>query len=532
MCGNAGDGGPATAANIYYPTAVNVDPGGAVYIADEVCRVRQIGADGLIRTVAGTGTCGYSGDGSLAANAMVTFVAGIGRDTSGNLYLADFDNNRIRKMVSVPATVAGAPTNVVATRANMSASVSWTAPADNGSAVTSYTVTASPGGAATTVSGAPPATTATVTGLTNGTSYTFTVAATNSVGTGSASAPSNAVTPATVPDAPTNVVATRANMSASVSWTAPANNGSAVTSYTVTASPGGAATTVSGAPPATSATVSGLTNGTTYTFTVKATNGVGQSPASAPSNAVTPATVPDAPTAVTATRGNMSASVTWTAPANNGSAVTSYTVTASPGGAATTVSGAPPATTATVTGLTNGTSYTFTVAATNSVGTGSASAPSNAVTPATVPDAPTNVVATSPTCRRRSPGPLSRTTAVLSSYTVTASPGGAATTVSGAPANERDGERPHQRNDLQLHRQGDQRRRPKSASAPSNAVTPATVPDGADRGHRLRGNMSASVTWTAPANNGSASYTVTASRSGAATTGRARLLPPPRRSPG
>ena len=133
-----------------------------------------------------------------------------------------------------------------------------------------------------------------------------------------------------------------------------------------------------------------MTNGTSYTFTVSASNCVGTGATSAPSNAVTPATVPDAPTAVTATRGNMSASVTWTAPANNGSAVTSYTVTASPGGAATTVSGAPPATTATVTGLTNGTSYTFTVAATNSVGTGSASAPSNAVTPADlVPGVPT-----------------------------------------------------------------------------------------------------------------------------------------------
>ena len=96
------------------------------------------------------------------------------------------------------------------------------------------------------------------------------------------------------------------------------------------------------------------------------------------------ATVPGAPSGVSATAGNGSASVSWTAPSSGGSAITSYTVTPYIGSAAqtpVTVSGSPPATTATVTGLTNGTSYTFTVSATNSVGTGPASSPSNAVTP-------------------------------------------------------------------------------------------------------------------------------------------------------
>src|SRR5260370_475230 len=87
------------------------------------------------------------------------------------------------------------------------------------------------------------------------------------------------------------------------------------------------------------------------------------------------------PNAETVTGGNDKASVSVTSPSNNGgSAITSYTVTSLPGGLTATVSA--PATTATVTGLSNGTSYTFTVVATNSVGNSVASSPSNAVTPA------------------------------------------------------------------------------------------------------------------------------------------------------
>ena len=273
----------------------------------------------------------------------------------------------------------GAPTGVSAIAGNASATVTWTAPAANGSPITGYTVTSNPDGVTQLAPAG--ATSATVSGLTNGTGYTFTVVATNGVGPGPASAPSAQVTPTapTAPDAPTGVSAIAGNASATVSWTAPAANGSPITGYTVTSNPDGVTQLAPAG--ATSATVSGLTNGTAYTFTVVATNGVGPGPASAPSAQVTPTapTAPDAPTGVSAIAGNASATVSWTAPAANGSPITGYTVTSNPDGVTQLAPAG--ATSATVSGLTNGTAYTFTVVATNGVGPGPASAPSAQVTP-------------------------------------------------------------------------------------------------------------------------------------------------------
>jgi hypothetical protein len=197
-------------------------------------------------------------------------------------------------------TPPAAPTGVTASAGNGNATVSWTAPANGGSAITSYTVTPFAGTtplAPATLTGAPPATTTTVTGLTNGTSYTFSVTATNTIGTGPSSAASNTVTPAppAVPAAPGAVTATAGTASAAVSWTAPANGGSAITSYIVTPYSGATAltpTTLTGSPPATTISVTGLTNGTAYTFTVRAANAIGTGPESAPSNSVTPSTAP------------------------------------------------------------------------------------------------------------------------------------------------------------------------------------------------------------------------------------------------
>jgi uncharacterized protein (TIGR02145 family) len=185
------------------------------------------------------------------------------------------------------------------------------------------------------------------------------------------------------PDAPTIGTATVSGVSgtATVTFTQPASNGgAAIISYTATSSPGSLTATLSQAGSGT-ITFNGLTNGTAYTFTVTATNSVGVSLASTASNSVTPYTVPGAPTIGTATATDGQATVTFTAPASNGgSAITSYTATSIPGGFTGTISQAGSGT-ITVTGLTNGIAYTFTVKATNAAGASAASTRSNSVTP-------------------------------------------------------------------------------------------------------------------------------------------------------
>lgn len=181
------------------------------------------------------------------------------------------------------APTIGTATNVGSGRAynNGAATVTFSAPAFDGKLpITSYTATSSPGGFTASGAGSP----LTVTGLASGTNYTFSVTATNGVGTGAASVASNSITATTVPQAPTIGTATASSGSASVTFTANATGGSAITGYTVTSSPGGLTGTGASSP----ITVSGLTNGTAYTFTVTATNANGTSTASAASNSVTP----------------------------------------------------------------------------------------------------------------------------------------------------------------------------------------------------------------------------------------------------
>ncbi|MGC2697440.1 MAG: fibronectin type III domain-containing protein [Candidatus Angelobacter sp.] len=192
------------------------------------------------------------------------------------------------------------------------------------------------------------------------------------------------------PAIPVGVNANATANAASVSWI-PTPNGQAVTNFIVrTLLADGSASSIpdftvnpgaNGVAPS-SATIAGLTNGVGVEFVVQACNASGCSPFSIPSAVVTPQalTVPGAPTGVVATVGNASATIAWTAPANNGgSQITSYTITSNPSGLKMTV----PATQTGVnfTGLTNGLTYVFTVHATNATGNSLESLPSNAVSP-------------------------------------------------------------------------------------------------------------------------------------------------------
>lgn len=184
---------------------------------------------------------------------------------------------------------------------------------------------------------------------------------------------------ARVPALPRNLTATNAGSGqATVTWQRPGNGGSALTGYVLTSSVGNSYTITDAT--ATSFLATGLTN-TGQTFTLKAVNAIGQS-ASTTSNSVTPsaASVPGAPTNVTASPGDTWASVSWTAPVSDGgSAITSYVVTSSPGNVQGTFNSS--LRTGVINGLTNGTAYTFTVKATNAIGSSVSSAPSNSTTP-------------------------------------------------------------------------------------------------------------------------------------------------------
>lgn len=270
-----------------------------------------------------------------------------------------------------------------------------------------------------------------VTGLTPGQTYEFAVSA-FSFYEGDISELVSVTVP-DVPAAPTSVTGSVASVGAiAVSWTDSAtDNGMGISGYTVTASPGGGQCFAAAGDE--TCEVWGLDPGTAYTFTVKATNDVGDSADSIASAPVTTWDVPDPPTAVTAVAGEQQAVVSFTAPADsNGSPVTGYTVTSSPGGHTCAPTGV--ATSCTVHGLSAGTGYTFSVTATSAVGVSDASAPSNAVTPFGAPGAPSDVAAEAGDGEALvSFTPGSSNGATVTDYVVTAQPGGASCTAT-APA--------------------------------------------------------------------------------------------------
>ncbi len=307
--------------------------------------------------------------------------------------------------------------------------VSWAAPEDNGSDITSYTVQwksgaqnygssreVTTGDAATTsisfgVTGSPaPADAA----LTTGTEYTVRVRANNSYDDGDANTDNDGYgawsaevtgTPAALPGVPgaaadEEVTVTAGYAQLTVKWDAPPANGSAITGYRVqwrvtdTNEPMSAYSSSRQADvTGTSHTILGLENGTEYTVQVRATNGIGDSEYSAGTTGTPLASlgaVPDAP-AVDVMAGNAQLMVSWDAPAANGAMITGYTVQWKSGDQdyGSDRQADVTDTSHTIMNLMNGTEYTVQVIATNAVGNSEAGTAMG--TPAAVPDAPGNV---------------------------------------------------------------------------------------------------------------------------------------------
>ena len=305
--------------------------------------------------------------------------------------------------------------------------VSWPTPPNNGSVITGYTVTVSPGGGTGCTGLSASATSCELTGLTNGTEYLIEVTVnytTNGVAGSTKVATLVADTPLVAPDVPSAPVAVATGAStATVTYTPTNDNGTTVDSYTFYAYdtsgniivPNLTCTAVA---PATSCEFANLTEGTTYKFGVVAnfrspSGGYTSTDVSLLSNEVTPTgvvTAPSAPRNVDAQPADHSAVISWQAPSSNGGApITSYTVQAydasgnAVAGATCTV--AAPALTCIVDGLLLNTSYTFKVIATNEAGDSPESSASPSITPEGV----------DPTA----PGPVLNGAATGTSHTVT-----------------------------------------------------------------------------------------------------------------
>ncbi len=287
-----------------------------------------------------------------------------------------------------PSAVPPAP-SVTAAAGDMGVTLNWTAGAGGvagepnwAAPVTGwqYRMKTSTTGYGAWVDMAAATTTREVDGLTNGVAYTFEVRAQNRIGPSTAGTAT--ATPAKVPDAPT-VTTKPGDRTVTLSWIPGDNGGSVVTGWQLRTGDAEWANYPAGT---TSVPVQNLTNGTTYTFQVRARNAMGTGPSGVA--AAMPATVPDAPT-VNTTPGDSTVTLSWTPGTDGGSAVTGWHLQVDDGGwqDLTGMGLGADATSVPVTGLVNGTSYTFHIRAQNAMGAGAVATVT--ATPAAVPAAPT-----------------------------------------------------------------------------------------------------------------------------------------------
>ncbi len=508
-------GSTAGSASAAYSIAISAPPmtltpaGGALTAATAGTAY----SDMSIAAVNGLGTVTYSlasgtlppGLGLASASGAITGTPAVAGAFSFTITATDMHSRTASESysINVVAIAPDAPTGAAAMANDASARVSFSAPAFNGgSSITGYTVTASPGGVTATGPSSP----IDVTGLTNGLSYTFTVAATNLAGTGVASGASNAVTP----KAPQTI--TFANPGSQTFGTTPTLTATASSSLPVsfTSATAGVCTIDPGGK---------LAFQSMGTCTIHADQTGDAATEAAPrvsQSFIVNAVAPAAPTGVVATAGDSQAMVAFVAPSSNGGALISrYVVTSSPDG----LTGDGTSSPVVITGLTNGTSYTFTVVAENNAGPGPASAASNAVTPRTIqtitfanPGAQS--FGTTPTLSASSDSGLTVSFTSSTTAVCTISPAGLLTFVSIGTCT------------INADQAGDSTYLPASQVSRSFVVN-AVVPGAPSGVVATAGNASAEVSFVAPVNTGGApitGYTVTASPGGLTETGPASPL--------
>src|SRR5437879_5671384 len=304
-----------------------------------------------------------------------------------------------------PPSPPSAPTNISATPRKAQVGLTWQAPGSNGgSPITNYRIyrgTSSNGETLLATIGN--VLTYTDTAVTNGVTYYYQVSAVNSVGEGprsneASATPSAPPPPPTPPSAPTNLVTTAGNAQVGLTWQAPASNGgSPITNYKIyrgTAS--GGETLVATIGNQLSYSDGGLTNGVTYYYQASAVNNAGEGPRSNEASATptAPATPPGAPQGLSATAGDATVTLTWSAPSSNGgSPITNYRIyrgTSSNGETQLATIGN--MLTYTDTAVTNGVTYYYQVSAVNGAGEGPRSNEASATpSPPPPPNAPPTV---------------------------------------------------------------------------------------------------------------------------------------------